>query len=344
MHMADALLSPAVGGTMWAATAVTVAYCSRRLRHEADDRRVPLMGVLGAFLFATQMINFSIPGTGSSGHLGGGLLLAILLGPHAAFLVMASVLIVQALFFADGGLLALGCNIFNLGFFPAFIGYPVYRRVAGEAPGTARATVAAVLAAVLSLQLGAFAVVLETVASGISALPFDTFLSFMLPIHLAIGVVEGVVTAAVISFVRAARPGMLPTAARTGRPVRGIATTFLVVALALGGVGAWFASKNPDGLEWSIARITGAREPESPRTGVEAVLGRLQQRTALLPGYGFRHDSAETAETGRTPTATTIARDNDRLGQSVAGVVGGAITLALALLVGFALKLWSGRR
>ena len=73
MHMADALLSPAVGGTMWAATAVTVAYCSRRLRHEADDRRVPLMGVLGAFLFAAQMINFSIPGTGSSGHLGGGL-------------------------------------------------------------------------------------------------------------------------------------------------------------------------------------------------------------------------------------------------------------------------------
>ena len=81
MHMADALLSPAVGGTMWAATAVTVAYCARRLRSEADDRRVPLMGVLGAFLFAAQMINFSIPGTGSSGHLGGGLLLAILLGP-----------------------------------------------------------------------------------------------------------------------------------------------------------------------------------------------------------------------------------------------------------------------
>ena len=166
MHMADALLSPAVGGTMWAATAVTVAYCSRRLRQEADDRRVPLMGVLGAFVFAAQMINFTIPGTGSSGHLGGGLLLAILLGPHAAFLVMASVLIVQALFFADGGLLALGCNIFNLGFFPAFVGYPLYRRLAGEAPGTARATVAAVLAAVVSLQLGAFAVVLQTVSLG----------------------------------------------------------------------------------------------------------------------------------------------------------------------------------
>ena len=344
MHMADALLSPAVGGTMWAATAVTVAYCSRRLRQEADDRRVPLMGVLGAFLFAAQMINFSIPGTGSSGHLGGGLLLAILLGPHAAFLVMASVLIVQALFFADGGLLALGCNIFNLGFFPAFIGYPLYQRLAGEAPGTARATVAAVLAAVLSLQLGAAAVVLQTVASGISALPFGTFLAFMLPIHLAIGIVEGVVTAAVISFVRAARPGMLPTAGRSGHPVRGIASAFLVVALALGGVGAWFASKNPDGLEWSVARVTGAREPGSPQTGVQAALGRLQQRTAILPGYGFRHETVSVAGKNQAPSAIANGAGSDRLGKSLAGVVGGSITLALALLVGFALQRWAGRR
>jgi len=341
MHMADALLSPAVGGTMWAATAVTVAYCSRRLRHEADDRRVPLMGVLGAFLFAAQMINFSIPGTGSSGHLGGGLLLAILLGPHAAFLVMASVLIVQALFFADGGLLALGCNIFNLGFFPAFIGYPLYQRLAGEAPGTARAGVAAVIGAVLSLQLGAFAVVLQTVASGISALPLGTFLAFMLPIHLAIGIVEGVVTAAVISFVRAARPGVLPTAVRSGHAVHGMASAFLVVALVLGGVGAWFASKNPDGLEWSVARVTGARELESPQTGIEAALGRLQQRTAILPGYGFRHETARAAEKNEAPNGITNSWGSDRLGKSLAGVVGGSITLALALLVGFALKLRS---
>jgi len=298
MHMADALLSPAVGGTMCVATAATVAWCSRCLRKEADDRRVPLMGVLGAFLFAAQMINFSIPGTGSSGHLGGGLLLAILLGPHAAFLVMASVLIVQALFFADGGLLALGCNIFNLGFFPAFIGYPLYRHLAGDAPGSARATVAAMLAAIVSLQLGAFAVVLETVASGISALPFGTFLLFMLPIHLAIGIVEGAVTAAVVSFVRAASPGILSTTVQPRRHRAGILGVFLAVALALGGVGAWFASTNPDGLEWSIARVTGAPEPEAPQTGVI----------------------------------------DDRVGSSLAGVVGGSITLVLALLLGYALK------
>ena len=110
MHMADALVSPAVGGAFWAAAAGTIAYCSARVRKDLDDRKVPLMGVLGAFVFAAQMINFTIPATGSSGHLGGGLLLAIVLGPSAAYLTIASVLMIQALFFADGGLLALGCK------------------------------------------------------------------------------------------------------------------------------------------------------------------------------------------------------------------------------------------
>ena len=121
MHMADALISPAVGGTAWAAAAGLIGYSSRKLRDGMDDRQIPLMAVLGAFIFAAQMINFTIPATGSSGHLGGGLILAILLGPYAGFLTLASVLVIQALFFADGGLLALGCNILNLGFFPCFV-------------------------------------------------------------------------------------------------------------------------------------------------------------------------------------------------------------------------------
>ena len=124
MHMADALISPAVGGTMWAVTAALTAYSAKKLKESANERIAPLMGVLGAFIFAAQMINFTIPGTGSSGHLGGGMVLAILLGPYAAFLSMASILTVQALFFADGGLLALGCNIFNMAFLSCFIAYP----------------------------------------------------------------------------------------------------------------------------------------------------------------------------------------------------------------------------
>src|SRR5450759_5154608 len=196
MHMADALISPAVGGTMWAATAGLTAYSAKRLRDNLDDHQVPLMGVLGAFVFAAQMINFTIPATGSSGHLGGGMILAILLGPYAAFLTMASVLTVQALFFADGGLLALGCNIFNLGFSPCFIAYPfIYKKLVGERPTQGRILLGAMAAAILSLQMGAFGVVMETLFSGISELPFSTFVLMMQPIHLAIGIVEGLVTA-----------------------------------------------------------------------------------------------------------------------------------------------------
>jgi len=330
MHMADALLSPAVGGAMGAVTAAAVAWCSRKVRNEGDDRLVPLMGVLGAFLFAAQMINFAIPGTGSSGHLGGGLLLAILLGPSAAFLVVASVLIVQALFFADGGLLALGCNIFNLGFLPVFVGYPLYRIIAGDTPSPPRSTVAALAAAIVSLQLGAMAVVLETVASGISALPLKTFALFMLPIHLAIGIVEGVVTAAIVSFVRNARPGLLEPSHATAQPVAGPAVAFLAVALALGGVGAWFASQKPDGLEWSITRSAAAADVRIPETAAHASFERLQQATALLPDYGFRGAPAQA--------------EPRRLGTSVAGMVGGLLTLVLALLLGWALKARPGRR
>ena len=178
MHMADALITPAVGGAMWAVTGGLAAYSARKLRVELDERKAPLMGVLGAFIFSAQMINFTIPATGSSGHLGGGMILTILLGPYAAFITIFSVLVVQVLFFADGGLLALGCNVFNMGFFPCFVAYPfIYRTIVGERPTPGRLFAGATLAGIVGLQLGAFSVVLETVFSGISELPFMTFIN-----------------------------------------------------------------------------------------------------------------------------------------------------------------------
>ena len=151
MHMADALISPAVGGALWAASAGLIGYCSKKVNQDPGDKKIPLMGVIGAFIFAAQMINFTIPATGSSGHLGGGMILAILLGPYAAFLTMASVLTVQALFFADGGLLALGINIFYPGFFPCFIAYPfIYKKLVGARPTQGRILVGAMAAAILS--------------------------------------------------------------------------------------------------------------------------------------------------------------------------------------------------
>jgi cobalt/nickel transport system permease protein len=346
--MADALLSPAVGGTMWAASSGTIAYCSAKVRKELDDRKVPLMGVLGAFLFAAQMINFSIPGTGSSGHLGGGLLLAILLGPHAAFLTIASVLVVQALFFADGGLLALGCNIFNLGFFPAFVAYPcIYRKIAGERPEPGRINVAAIVAAVAGLQMGAFAVVLETVSSGITSLPFSTFVAMMQPIHLAIGIVEGFATAAVVSFVYKARPEILQGAAEArpvaGHSLRNVLLAFLAAAVLTGGVVSWFASGDPDGLEWSIAKVTGKEEFKGPEHGVHGMLAALQEKIAFLPDYSFRKPAEAKSEA--TPPQGDPGREGEvkkeeggKPGTSVSGIVGGLITLAVVFLAGFLLK------
>lgn len=334
MHMADALISPAVGGAMWVATGATTAYCAKKVRDDLDQSKIPLMGVLGAFIFAAQMLNFSIPGTGSSGHLGGGLILTVLLGPYAAFLVMASVLTVQALFFADGGLLALGCNIFNLGIFPAFIAYPfIYKRVVGHSPGRGRILAGSLVAAIVGLQLGALGVVLETTTSGISDLPFRTFVLMMQPIHLAIGVVEGLVTAAVILFVQRARPEILERA-YTGRSLAGLKLKPVLIGLAIAAVvcGAglsWFASTNADGLEWSVAKVTGGAQIAGGTGAAHTAAASVQEKTALLPGYGLRNAKPAAASSGRSAVSA---------GTSVAGLVGAGLTLMVAGLLGFALK------
>jgi cobalt/nickel transport system permease protein len=342
MHMSDALISPAVGTGMWLATAGLVAYCAKKLREEGDDRKVPLMGVLGAFIFVSQMINFSIPATGSSGHLGGGMILAILLGPYAAFLVMASVLIVQALFFADGGLLALGCNIFNLGFFPAFIAYPlIYRKLSGKINSPARIMSAATIAAIIGLQLGAFGVVLETVFSGISELPFRTFVLLMQPIHLAIGIVEGMVTAAVVTFVWKAHPEILSATQQfspIGKPdMRKVLVGLSVAAAIAGGALSWFASANPDGLEWAIFRTSGKAEPASADP-VHVSSALIQEKTAVLPDYGFKKSGSfeETRPGPELPAKRSWPAVDP--GTSLSGLVGGALTLGMVFLIGFLVK------
>lgn len=334
MHMADALISPAVGAAMWAATAATTVYCAKKVREESDIAKIPLMGVAGAFVFAGQMLNFTIPGTGSSGHLGGGLILALLLGPHAAFLVMASVLTVQALFFADGGLLALGANIFNLGFFPAFIAYPlIFRPIAGDMTSRWRVVTASVVAAVLGLQMGAVGVVLQTVASGISALPLGAFMALMLPIHLGIGLVEGLITAAVALFVMQAQPELLARnrtkAALSGVNLKPVLIGLTIAAVIAGGAVSWFASTYSDGLEWSMEKVAGTAELESEYSLHESLAG-VQEGTAFMPDYGFK--SSGEAEEGEAAWPAVDA------GTSTAGILGAAIVLLLAAGIGLLLK------
>lgn len=139
MHMADALVSPVVGATMYTLSSIATAYSIHKIKKDDDfKKKIPTMGVMGAFVFATQMVNFTIPGTGSSGHLCGGLMLTSILGPYAGFLSMIGVLLIQCLFFADGGLLALGANIWNMAFYGCFIGALIWnlfvkkRNVKGE--------------------------------------------------------------------------------------------------------------------------------------------------------------------------------------------------------------------
>jgi len=339
MHMADALISPAVGGATWAGAAGLTAYCAKKIKSELDDRKVPLMGVLGAFIFSAQMINFSIPATGSSGHLGGGMILSILLGPHAAFLTIASVLTVQALFFADGGLLALGCNIINMGVFPCFAAYPfIYRRIAGDRPTQGRILAGATLSSVVGLQLGAFSVVLETVFSGRSELPFGAFTLLMLPIHLAIGLVEGIITAAVVSFVWKARPEILERAAAEkplgALPIKKTLWGLALVTLVTAGILSWFASTHPDGLEWSLFHVAGKEELASPATRVHSTLESVQRKTSLLPDYDFKKPAERAEPEKKNDPASAL-----NAGTSVAGLVGAALTLALIVIVGLALRM-----
>lgn len=333
MHMADALISPAVGGTLWIVSGGLIVFCARKVKQSLRDNLVPLMGVLGAFIFTAQMINFSIPGTGSSGHLGGGLMLTLLLGPYAAFLVIASVLTIQAFFFADGGLLALGCNLFNLGFFPAFVAYPLlYRTLTGNQRGTTRIWIATLAAAVVGLELGAFSVALETRLSGISELPFLAFVIALLPIHLAIGLVEGLATFVTVSFIARARPEVLyatPSQA-TVRNVRPVVIGLAIVAAILGGAGSWFASTHPDGLEWAITQIAGKEErSKTDETIIRKGWISVQEKTALLPDYDFKNTETKTPGKEVWPAVNA--------GTSVSGIVGGLCTLALAGLIGFVL-------
>ncbi|MCB2290604.1 energy-coupling factor ABC transporter permease [Clostridium sp. CS001] len=344
MHMADALISPLVGGTMMAATAGVAAYSIKKIQNEMDEKKIPLMGVMGAFVFAAQMINFSIPGTGSSGHIGGGILLAILLGPYAGFLTMSSILLIQALFFGDGGLLAYGCNVFNLGFYTCFIAYPlIYKWVTRKGVTAKRIFGASMFSAIVGLQMGAFSVVLETLLSGKTELPFGTFVLLMQPIHLGIGLVEGFVTAAVVTFVWRARPEIIEKAAigeAIGNiSIRKILTSIIIAVVVVGGGISWFASSNPDGLEWAMEKTAGTAELTSP-DGIHKTLSEIQSKIAFLPDYGFK---AKTDE-NELATESESSWPSVNAGTSISGIVGGALTLALAVFTGLIISVMKKRK
>jgi len=333
MHMADALITPAVAAGMYACSGAAMCYSVKKIKGLEEPERIPVMGVMGAFVFAAQMINFTIPGTGSSGHLCGGVLMSAVLGPEAGFLTMIGVLLVQCLLFADGGLLALGANIWNMAFYGCFIGGTlIWRHTMKRGMSKKRIAAASILGCVLTLQLGAFSVVLETLVSGVTELPPGIFLTAMQPIHLLIGLVEGIITAAVLLFLYETRPELLwgyekngADREKAGRLSLGQTVGVLAVsALVIGGLFSLAASSDPDGLEWSMERTAGTAELSASGDAYETAAG-IQETTALLPDYGFReNDSAA--------------------GTSFSGIVGGIAVIGLCTAFCLGLRFFRKRR
>lgn len=288
MHMADVLISVPVGLSMIGVATVALGYSIKQVEKEDNESKSVKMGILGAMIFASQMVNFTIPGTGASGHIVGTILLSALLGPFAAFITIASILIVQALIFADGGLLSYGCNVINMGFFSAFIAYPlIMKPILKRGLSKKNIMMASVIASIVGLQLGALGVVFETYISGVSAFSLSTFLLLMLPIHLAIGLVEGLITGFVLQYLYSAKPNIL--AINTKNEVvfsKGNIIVLSSITLFIATVLSLFASSNPDGLEWSVANANFNIADNISR--VSLWFNQMQEKISFLSGYNLK--------------------------------------------------------
>ena len=335
MHMADALLAPAVAATMYVASGTAAGISISKLKKDDEASKLPIMAVTSALVFAGQMINYTIPGTGSSGHMCGGMLLSALLGPYAGFLSMIVILAIQCLFFADGGLMALGANCWNMAFYGCFVGYfLIWRPIMNSSWfGTnkkaqrLRIIAASIIGCVVTLQLGAFSVVIETSLSGITELPFGAFLALMQPIHLAIGLVEGLITSAVLVFVFESRPELLQdvevSEGESKSSLKTVVAILAVIALVVGGGLSLLASSNPDGLEWALfgnaeegyAENMGLDEDDfGIESGAADAAGSIQEKTSFLPDYAFPDSEAA-------------------IGTTVSGIAGSAIVAGVAVLI-----------
>ncbi len=258
MHAPDALLSPVVAGLGYVVAATLLTVSLRKSRAD-DPGKLPLMGVLAAFILVVQMLNIAIPGTGASGHMVGGIFLAALLGPWSAFLVLSAVLILQCLLLGDGGLLALGCNILNMAASACLVVYPIVFKPLMRYPASiGRLFVISILAGVVAMELGALLLSLEMIVSGVAPLHAYLLLILMLSIHLIIGVLEGVMTALLLYFVQQQRPGLLES--RDDRYVRSgwVILSLVLITLLIAFVVRLFTSSQPDGMEWSVERALAA--------------------------------------------------------------------------------------
>ncbi len=246
LHIPDGFLSVIVSVVLWIATIVVMAIALRRVNKDLGERQVPMMGIVAAAIFAGQMLNFPVAG-GTSGHLLGAALATILLGPYAAILVMASVIGVQALLFQDGGLLALGANIFNMGIVGVVVTHFVYRTVRSIAGNAVWGIfVGGFLSALLAVLIAALITALELAISGAS--PANVAVPAMGGVHLFIGLGEALITVGALAFLYFTRPDLLKIG--EAKPAgSAVWIAGLVIAVAIS-IASPLASSFPDGLEW----------------------------------------------------------------------------------------------
>ncbi|MFZ5927901.1 MAG: energy-coupling factor ABC transporter permease [Acidobacteriota bacterium] len=264
MHIPDGYLSPAVLAALGAASVAGAGLAAHRASRSLEESRVPLMGMAGAFVFAAQMINFPVA-AGASGHLLGGALLAITLGTAPAAVVMTAILAIQALLFQDGGVLALGANVFNMALAGVLAGAWAWEAFGG----LRRRRVASFAAGVLSAFVAACFALAELAVSGIR-IP-GAALWAALGIFALTALLEGAITAAVVAALDSVQPGLLEHA--HGSPRRAV-SGLLLAGLVLAAAGFLMASSLPDGLEHLAERIGIAglerSVAASPMPGYEA--------------------------------------------------------------------------
>jgi cobalt/nickel transport system permease protein len=289
MHIPDGFLTNRIAFSLNVVSGASILYAARRVKVDFSGRLVPVMGVLAAFVFAAQMLNFPIVG-GTSGHLVGGSLLAILLGPMAGCLTMTTVVIAQALFLQDGGLIALGANIFNISAVTCFSGYAIFKILGRAEAGGRRLLVAAFSAGWGSLMISSACCALEIGLSG--AIPLRIGLPTMLGYHAAVGIVEGMLTAGVLGFLFKVRPDLMKIDEPGGFGIADWIGAVAFVAIPVCILVAAGGSSLPDPLEKLLASNPPLSESRARSESLSSAARYFDYlaRTAvfiLLIGLGF---------------------------------------------------------
>lgn len=301
MHIPDGFLTLTVSIICWIITIITLSFAVSKTNKLLGEKQIPLMGVMAAFIFAAQMINFPVAG-GTSGHLLGGVLAAVVLGPWAGMLVMTAVIALQAILFQDGGLLVMGANILNMGLITAAVGYGLYRSVSGSSKPVKLTGIG--VAAWLSVMTGALFTSLQLWLSGTSQL--SVVIPAMLGVHALIGLGEALITVSAVAFILQTRPDLLGEGSESASGSRGWIFVGGIIALLVVFISP-LASAYPDGLE-RVAENVG-------------FLSTAQSSPfSIIPDYTIPF-------LGETSLSTILA-----------GVVGIVMVALVAMLVGRGLK------